>query len=101
MTVTETALAFLQDARRRGDACRPLDYGGSMLRASVEVDRAAMYPERLAAKLTAYARLHSYVPTVPGRRATFQQQGLEEWRRRHPLFPRLLVVLDGTGPAGI
>ncbi|XVV39704.1 hypothetical protein ACQPXT_01225 [Streptomyces sp. CA-100214] len=23
------------------------------------------------------------------------------WRRRYPLFPRLLFVLDGTGPAGI
>ncbi|MDH6436020.1 hypothetical protein M2158_004560 [Streptomyces sp. SAI-144] len=26
LTVTETALAFLQDARRRGDVCRPLDW---------------------------------------------------------------------------
>ncbi|MEV7738889.1 replication-relaxation family protein [Streptomyces sp. NPDC088921] len=130
VTVTETALAFLKDARRRGDVCPPLDWmtevhhpigsgeavipdallyyrhgpvagdGGSMLRAFIEVDRATMGPERLAAKLTAYARLHSYVPTVPGRRAAFQQ-GVEEWRRRYPLFPRLLVVLDGTGPAGI
>ncbi|MDQ0578550.1 hypothetical protein [Streptomyces rishiriensis] len=25
----------------------------------------------------------------------------EEWRRHYPLFPRLLFVLDGTGPAGI
>ncbi|MFE7712310.1 hypothetical protein ACFU6I_42685 [Streptomyces sp. NPDC057486] len=25
----------------------------------------------------------------------------ESWRRRYPLFPRLLFVLDGTGPAGI
>jgi hypothetical protein len=69
LTVTETALAFLQDARRRGELCRPLDWipeayhplgGGetvipdallyyrsgsqsgdswSMLRAFVEVDR--------------------------------------------------------------
>ncbi|MCX4704687.1 replication-relaxation family protein [Streptomyces sp. NBC_01373] len=128
--MTETALAFLQGARRRGDLCRPLDWmtevyhpigsgkavipdvllyyqrgpvgndGGPMLRASVEVDRATMGPERLAAKLTAYAHLHRYVPTVPERRAAFQQ-GLEEWRRHYPLFPRLLVVLDGTGPAGI
>ncbi|WP_449351661.1 replication-relaxation family protein [Streptomyces shaanxiensis] len=131
LTVTETALAFLQDARRRGDVFRPLDWmtevhhsignghavipdallyyrrgpvggeGGSMLRAFVEVDRATMGPERLAAKLTAYARLHAYVPMVPGRRPTIQQPGVEEWRRRYPLFPRLLFVLDGTGPAGI
>ncbi|MFJ9481472.1 replication-relaxation family protein [Streptomyces mirabilis] len=26
LTVTETALAFLEDARRRGDVCRPLDW---------------------------------------------------------------------------
>ncbi|MEU7473549.1 replication-relaxation family protein [Streptomyces sp. NPDC044984] len=74
LTVTETALAFLQDARRRGDVCRPLDWipevhhalgwgeavipdallyyrhitdtdgGGSMLRAFVEVDRDTMAP---------------------------------------------------------
>ncbi|MFF4796024.1 hypothetical protein ACFY2M_41590 [Streptomyces sp. NPDC001276] len=25
----------------------------------------------------------------------------EEWRRHYPVFPRLLFVLDGTGPAGI
>ncbi|MEU1442321.1 hypothetical protein [Streptomyces mirabilis] len=26
LTVTETALAFLEDARRRGELCRPLDW---------------------------------------------------------------------------
>ncbi|MFD5574905.1 replication-relaxation family protein, partial [Streptomyces cadmiisoli] len=26
LTVTETGIAFLQDARRRGDVCRPLDW---------------------------------------------------------------------------
>ncbi|CAM5457222.1 hypothetical protein BSAF29S_05013 [Bacillus safensis subsp. safensis] len=108
LTVTETALAFLQDARRRGDVFRPLDWmtevhhsignghavipdallyyrrgpvggeGGSTPRAFVEVDRATMGPERLAAKLTAYARLHAYVPMVPGRRPTIQQPGVEE-----------------------
>jgi hypothetical protein len=72
-----------------------------MLRAFVEVDRATMGPERLAAKLGAYARLHQYVPTPPpGAR---QQLGLREesWRRRYPLFPRLLFVLDATGPTGV
>jgi hypothetical protein len=94
LTVTEAGLAFLQDARRRGDLCQPLDWipevhhplgggeavipdallyyrsrgtrgadksgdsedGGAMLRAFVEVDRATMGPERLAAKIHAYAR---------------------------------------------
>lgn len=131
LTVTETALAFLEDARRRGDVCEPLDWlpevhhpigsgeavipdallyyrrgpvdgaGGAMLRAFVEVDRATMGPERLAAKLTAYERLYRYVPMVPGRRPTLQEPAVEEWRRRYPLFPRVLFVLDGTGPAGV
>jgi hypothetical protein len=133
LTVTETALTFLQDARRRGDLCQPLDWipevhhplggseavipdallyyrtsdstndgaGGSMLRAFVEVDRATMGPERLAAKLGAYARLHHYVPAPPP--GTRQQLVVREenWRRRYPLFPRLLFVLDGTGPTGV
>ncbi|WP_327187875.1 replication-relaxation family protein [Streptomyces sp. NBC_01334] len=133
-TLTETALAFLEDARRHGDLFRPLDWifevhhpigsgeavipdallyyrrgpvdgdNGSMLRAFVEVDRATMGPERLAAKLTAYERLHRYVPAVPGRRPTVQEAAVEEWRRRYPLFPRVLFVLfvlDSTGPAGV
>ncbi|GAA2558470.1 replication-relaxation family protein [Streptomyces levis] len=130
LTVTQTGLAFVEDARRRGDLCQPLDWipevhhplgggeavipdallyyrrgddapaGGAMLRAFIEVDRATMGPERLAAKLAAYARLHAYAPTPVGRRATFEP-AQEEWRRRYPLFPRLLFVLDGTGPTGI
>ncbi|MFD9514090.1 hypothetical protein [Streptomyces mirabilis] len=62
-----------------------------------------MGPERLAAKLPAYERLHRYVPTIPGRRrpSIGQKPELEDWRRHYPLFPRLLFVLDGTGPAGV
>ncbi|XDO64580.1 replication-relaxation family protein [Streptomyces sp. RLB1-33] len=133
LTVTETALAFLEDARRRGELCRPLDWipeihhpissreavipdalmyyqrgsqdddSGAMLRAFVEVDRATMGPERLAAKLPAYARLHRYVPTIPGRRrpSIGHKPEPEDWRRHYPLFPRLLFVLDGTGPTGV
>jgi hypothetical protein len=53
------------------------------------------------AKLGAYARLHGYVPAPPpGTRPHLAVQE-ESWRRRYPLFPRLLFVLDGTGPAGI
>uniref|UniRef100_A0AAU2AFT9 Uncharacterized protein n=1 Tax=Streptomyces sp. NBC_00093 TaxID=2975649 RepID=A0AAU2AFT9_9ACTN len=67
----------------------------------MEVDRANMGPERLAARLTAYERLHRYVPVAPGRRPTLQEPAVEEWRRRYPLFSRLLFVLDGAGPAGV
>ncbi|SNX88180.1 protein involved in plasmid replication-relaxation [Streptomyces sp. TLI_55] len=132
LTVTQTALAFVQDARRRGDMCQPLDWipevyhplgGGeavipdallyyrrtgdsehdwSMLRAFVEIDRATMGPERLAAKIGAYERLYRYVPVPVGRpRGGTVQEAQEEWRRRYPLFPRLLFVLDGTGSAGV
>ncbi|MFD3621753.1 replication-relaxation family protein [Streptomyces sp. NPDC058676] len=134
LVVTETGLAFLQDARRRrGDVCRPLDWipevyhplgsgeavipdallyyrsgpadadSWSMLRAFVEVDRATMGPERLAAKITAYARLHQYAPVPVGRPrpAPNQEPPQEDWRRRYPVFPRLLFVLDNAGPAGI
>ncbi|WP_328848008.1 hypothetical protein [Streptomyces sp. NBC_00258] len=44
----------------------------------MEVDRATMGLERLAAKLPAYARLHGYAPTVPGRRPTIQEPALED-----------------------
>ncbi|MGC9479253.1 replication-relaxation family protein [Streptomyces sp. WG4] len=129
LAVTQAGLAFVLDARQRGDVCQPLDWipevhhplgggeavipdallyyrhntdggGGSMLRAFVEVDRATMGPERLAAKLGAYARLYGYVPAPPpGTRPHLAAQE-ESWRRRYPLFPRLLFILDGTGPVG-
>ncbi|WP_306420943.1 hypothetical protein [Streptomyces griseicoloratus] len=75
-----------------------------MLRAFVEVYRATMGPKRLAAKLTAYARLHRCVPAPPPgarHRPAIQEPAKEDWRRRYPLFPRLLFILDGTGPAGV
>ncbi|MGX1541864.1 replication-relaxation family protein [Streptomyces adustus] len=128
LAVTEVGVAFQQDARARGDICQPLDWipevhhplgggeavtpdallfyqeaDGPMLRAFVEVDRATMGPERLAAKLNTYNRLHSYVPAPPPGRSrqagSFRTE--PDWRRRYPLFPRLLFVLDATGPAGI
>ncbi|MFI6495041.1 replication-relaxation family protein [Streptomyces sp. NPDC050564] len=123
LTVTETALLFLEDARRRGELCRPLDWlpevhhpigggeavipdallyyshgpaggEGTMVRAFVEVDRATMGPERLAAKLTSYARLYHYVPAAPGRRRpTIGQEPVrEEWRKRYPFLPRTVEV---------
>ncbi|MFE3249825.1 replication-relaxation family protein [Streptomyces sp. NPDC059209] len=85
------------------DALLYYDSGDAMLRAFVEVDRATMGPERLAAKVTAYARLHRYIPgPVSGRRPHLNAHSTQEvWRQRYPLFPRLLFVLDGTGPTGV
>ncbi|MES5825481.1 replication-relaxation family protein [Streptomyces sp. RG80] len=131
LTVTETGLAFVQDARRRGDVCRPLDWipevyhslgggeavipdallyyrrerddgeGWSMLRAFVEIDRATMGPERLASKIHAYQRLYEYVPVPVGRPRGGQQPLEQAWQRRYRKFPRLLFVLDATGPTGV
>ncbi|MGX4694925.1 hypothetical protein [Streptomyces sp. JNUCC 63] len=54
--------------------------GGAMLRAFVEVDQATTGPERLAAKVSAYARLYHYTPVPVARR---RLAGQEEWRRRY------------------
>ncbi len=74
--------------------------GGVMLRALVEANRATMGPERLAAKLTAYARLHRYTPTPVARQRQqpSPEPTQENWRQRHPLFPRLLFVLVAPAP---
>lgn len=74
-----------------------------MLRVFVEVDRATMGPERLAVKLSSYARLDQYVPAPAARQwqQPFPEPTQESWRQRYPLFPRLLFVLDSTGPTGI
>ncbi|MER5603831.1 replication-relaxation family protein [Streptomyces sp. NPDC002265] len=133
LTVTETGLTFLKDARRRGDVCQPLDWipethhpvggkeavvpdalmyyqrgpadddgdAGAMLQAFVEIDRATTGPERLAATLTTYARLHTYTSQPAGRQPDSHQEQHEAWRHTYPFFPRLLFVLDGTGPTGI
>ncbi|MFM9632840.1 replication-relaxation family protein [Streptomyces galilaeus] len=74
---------------------------GSMLRAFVEVDRATMGPERLAAKLTAYERLYRYVPVARGASRPCRNRRLRIGGGRYPLFPRVLFVLDSTGPAGV
>jgi hypothetical protein len=132
LTVPETALAFLQDARKRGELCWPLDWlpevhhplgggdvvipdallyyrrgsdggsGGVMLRTFIEVDRATMGPERLAAKLTAYTHLHAYVPTPPpGARRQGRLEEPQEMATALPTPPPAAAHLDGTGPASV
>ncbi|MFF4361041.1 replication-relaxation family protein [Streptomyces sp. NPDC001604] len=122
LTVLRTHLAFVADARRRGDEHGHLDWtpevfhsigdgekvvadavmhytliGGEQrrkLRAFVEVDRATMSSERLAAKLIEYARLWAYEPQPVGRRRQTAGPG---WLRWYPVFPRVLFVLTGAG----
>ncbi|MFI6494312.1 replication-relaxation family protein [Streptomyces sp. NPDC050564] len=121
LTVVRTHLAFVADARRRGDEHGHLDWTPEVshaigdgervvadavmhytliddqqrrkLRAFVEVDRATMGAERLASKLIEYARFWSYEPQPVGRR---RQAAGAVWLRWYPLFPRVLFVLTGA-----
>jgi hypothetical protein len=56
----------------------------------VELDRATIQAETLAAKLARYARLYAYTPAPdkPGRRMPL-------WAKSYPVFPTVLVVLAG------
>jgi hypothetical protein len=122
LTVVRSHLTFVADARRRGDEHGHLDWTPEVfhsigegekvvadavmhytlidseqrrkLRAFVEVDRATMSSERLAAKLIEYARLWSYEPQPVGRRRQAAGPG---WLRWYPVFPRVLFVLTGAG----
>ena len=132
VTVLRTHLAFLEEARVRGDEYGLLDWipekfhkitdqrddaviadallrytattpqGRVQYRAFVEVDRATMSSERLAAKLIGYARFLDYAPVPPGRRSAVQaQNALPAWQRHYPLFPRVLFVITAIGQAGL
>ncbi|MFI1400933.1 replication-relaxation family protein [Streptomyces sp. NPDC020681] len=125
LTAVRAHLAFAADARQRGDEHRYLDWTPEVahsigegqrviadafmhytltegdertkLRAFVEIDRATTSAERLATKLIDYARLHTYIPIVPGRRAATRNPG-PSWQRWYPLFPRVLFILTGASP---
>ncbi|MFJ9460785.1 replication-relaxation family protein [Kitasatospora sp. NPDC101447] len=105
LDVLRTHLAFLRDARRRGDEYQPLDWapevyhrlsdraadairadalmrytvhspkGRAHLRAFVELDRSTMSSEKLSSKLTAYARYFEYTPVPVHVRGTTEAQG--------------------------
>jgi hypothetical protein len=125
LTVLRTHLAFVTDARRRGDehghldwtpeVSHPLSDGERLitdavmhytltdgdertkLRAFVEIDRATMSSERLASKLIAFARLWSYTPQPTGRPRPRQPATPGPvWLRWYPIFPRMLFVLTGA-----
>ena len=121
LTVLRAHLAFLNDARRRGDEYGPLDWvpevhhrltehagdaviadallrytahtatGRIQLRAFVEVDRATMSSERLASKLISYTRFLTYTPQAPGRRNAAGAQDTQPLWQRK--YPRFPRVL--------
>ncbi|MFI6055653.1 replication-relaxation family protein [Streptomyces violascens] len=126
LTVVRAHLTFVTDARNLGDEHGHLDWtpevahslgdserviadalmyyvlhtgdgSRTKLRALVEVDRATTSSERLATKLIDYARLHTYTPAPPGRRAT-QANTAPAWQRWYPVFPRILFILTGASP---
>ncbi|WP_229861594.1 replication-relaxation family protein [Streptomyces xanthochromogenes] len=126
LTVVRSHLAFVADARRRGDEHGYLDWtpevahalgdserviadalmyyvrhnddgSRTKFRSLVEVDRATTSSERLATKLIDYARLHTYTPAPPGRRASQANSG-PAWQRWYPVFPRVLFILTGASP---
>jgi hypothetical protein len=138
LTVLRTHLAFLNDARRRGDEYGILDWiperyhkitdqhddaviadallhytatstdaatetgGRAQYRAFVEVDRATMSSERLAAKQLGYGRFLEYTPLPVGRRSAAQtQSALPLWQKSYPLFPRVLFVNTNIGELGL
>jgi DNA-binding transcriptional ArsR family regulator len=125
LTVLRSHLAFVTDARRRGDehghldwtpeVAHPLSDGERIiadavmhytligddertkLRAFVEVDRTTMGSERLASKLIEYARLWTYEPQLIGRPRSRQPAATGPvWLRWYPVFPRVLFVLTGA-----
>ncbi|MGW4894580.1 replication-relaxation family protein [Kitasatospora sp. NPDC004240] len=71
----------------------------TMLTLFIEVDRATMTTARLAAKLAAYGRLYEYVPQHPDRARRSAASTRPAWQYSYPVFPRLLVVLDGDPSA--
>ncbi|MFF3207717.1 replication-relaxation family protein [Streptomyces sp. NPDC002962] len=124
LTVVRAHLAFVTDARRRGDEHGPLDWTPEVshplgdgerviadavlhytltgdghrtkLRAFAEIDRTTMGSERLASKLIEYARLWSYQSQPAGRRPRPQTAAGPAWLRWYPVFPRVLFVLTGA-----
>ncbi|MEU8763445.1 replication-relaxation family protein [Streptomyces sp. NPDC048659] len=67
----------------------------AMMTLFLELDRATMTAARLAAKIAAYGRMHEYVPQHPDRARRSAASTRPAWQYTYPVFPRLLVVLDG------
>ncbi|MFD9464486.1 replication-relaxation family protein [Streptomyces sp. NPDC060027] len=127
LTAVRAHLTFVRDARRRGDEHGHLDWTPEVthplsererviadavmhytlnhdqqrrkLRAFIEIDRATMSSERLAAKLIDYARLWSH-PSQPAnhRRPRQHTETDAAWLRWYPVYPRILFILTGASP---
>ncbi|KMO96024.1 replication-relaxation family protein [Streptomyces roseus] len=121
LTGARAHIAFLTDARTRGDEYQPLDWvpeithrlpdtaGEDRLiadavfhytatrprrlqyRAFVEIDRTTMSSERLARKLITYARFHDYTPQPATRRGTVGDQAAMLAWQR--VYPRFPRIL--------
>ncbi|MFJ3176077.1 replication-relaxation family protein [Streptomyces roseus] len=121
LTGARAHIAFLTDARTRGDEYQPLDWvpeithrlpdtaGEDRLiadavfhytatrprrlqyRAFVEIDRTTMSSERLARKLITYARFHDYTPQTGTRRGTVGDQAAMLAWQR--VYPRFPRIL--------
>ncbi|MFE2991471.1 replication-relaxation family protein [Streptomyces sp. NPDC059262] len=131
LAVVRAHAAFAVSAHRRGDEHGPWDWTPEVahnlgdgerviadalmhythhtddgqrikFRAFVEVDRATMSSERLAAKLIEYARFRIYDPHTAGtRRSRTDALGGPAWLRWYPAFPRILFILTGAGPTAL
>jgi hypothetical protein len=64
LTVTQTALAFLQDARHRGDLCRPLDWIPKSTAPSVAAKPSSPTPSSTTNAALRTARTARMVPAV-------------------------------------
>lgn len=124
LAVNDAAICFLRTARERGDefgplswrqeVAHPLNMGRGRRRRTLfadavltyvreveeftylehvflELDRATLSVDRLAAELSRYADL--YRASGP--------KGEPIWRRRYPVFPRVLCVLAGGSPKSL
>ncbi len=128
LAVNDVGVAFVRGARERGEEFGPLswlhevahpigpppgrrrgeeliadalltyqqDQGGRVrvFYRFLELDRATMPAPRLAAKLARYAQLYHHT-IVRKPRAT----SVRFWETRYPVFPTVLLVLDGDIPA--
>jgi hypothetical protein len=127
LAVNDVGVAFVAAARQRGDEFGPLawrhevahpigtatvgrrkelviadaaltylqhlpDGGLAFHYRCLELDRATEPTAALAAKLIRYARLHSY---------TTNNHKEPLWHRMYPVFPEILVVLDGATRAAL